>query len=175
MQYLVKIIVVLMFLGVGMEMHAQDVKSKKAERQLKKEQAFNELVKMVNDKSIEFEAEWVHPLGFSSINLISNANHLRLRNDSVYMHIPFFGRAYQSTPGERGGFYVDNNMLDKQVEIDKRKKRIRINFKVDSSEDCYQCQLEIMSKESATLGIISNNRSSISYTGHVREWKEEEN
>ncbi|MGQ1784077.1 MULTISPECIES: DUF4251 domain-containing protein [unclassified Saccharicrinis] len=172
---LLKILLVIVLVAWTTMLWGQGVDRKKTEKRLQKLEAFEELVVMVKEKPIEFVADWAYPLGYSNVDLITNPNHLRLRNDSVYMHMPYFGRAFQVTPGERGGFYAEENIRDKKMKVNERKRRIRIEFMVNGENDRYQCFIEIMGKESATLSISSNNRSSISYSGDIREWKENEN
>ncbi len=148
----------------------QDAENRRAAKKLKKQKAFKELMQAVNDKSIEFEADWAYPMGYNTVDLNGNSNYLRISNDSAFIDMPYFGRAYQVTLGERGGFHAETIMENKVVKVNDKRGEIKIEFSLKGESDKYQCTLEIMGKNSVTLRVTSNNRSSISYRGKFEEW-----
>lgn len=139
-----------------------------------KMQAFEQLMVMIKDKPIEFVAQRAFPMGYKSMDLFSNPNHLRISGDSAFVYMPFFGRAYSVTPGERGGFHFEGVMQNKEFKMDEKKRRIAIAFSMNEGIDQYQFYLEIAGKENATLNISSNKRSPISYNGDIKEWIKED-
>jgi len=165
--------ILIVIFGLSVTTLGQNSISKKAEKQQKKIQAFETLLDIVENKPLEFVAEWAFPVGYGSVNLVGNSNYLRLMNDSVDMYMPFFGRAYRATPGEEGGFVFKGIVFDKKVELDKNKREIRIDFVLKAESDRYRCSLEILGKESVTLQVTSNDRAAISYNGDIEEWKRE--
>ncbi len=139
-----------------------------------KMQAFEQLIVMIKDKPIEFVAQRAFPMGYKSMDLFSNPNYLRISGDSAYVSMPYFGRAYSVTPGERGGFHFEGILQKKELEVDDEKRRITLAFSINEDSDQYQFYLEIVGKENASLSINSNDRSPISYNGEVWEWIKEE-
>ncbi|TLX78393.1 DUF4251 domain-containing protein [Labilibacter sediminis] len=162
-----------LLLGVG-NVWSQDKLSRKEKKKIQKQEQLNEMIELVKDKNIEFVADRAFPSGWRSIDLISNPNYLRLSNDSAKAEMPYFGRAYQSTPGERGGINFDNKVSEKEMEINEKKGRISLSFEVKENNDVFRCQLDIFHSGSASLTVVSNNRQTISYNGNVEEWKPEE-
>lgn len=165
----IKVILVVAFVFVFAKAWCQDTYTSTDER-TKNILAFEQLKQMVEDKSVEFVAQRAFPMGYKSIDLFSNPNHLRILGDSAFVYMPYFGRAYSVTPGERGGFHFEGFMQNKELKMDEKKRRITIAFSMKEGTDQYQFYLEIAAKENATLHINSNNRSPISYNGDVAEW-----
>ncbi|SMO81427.1 protein of unknown function [Saccharicrinis carchari] len=170
----IKVVLLLALVFVIANAWGQNAAKSRTDKSTKKTQAFEQLKVMIRDKPIEFVAERAFPMGFKNMDLFNNPNHLRIVGDSALVHMPYFGRAYSVTPGERGGFHFEGLMRNKKVKVDERKRRIRISFEMKESNDQYQFYLEITGKENATLNISSNNRSPISYHGKVEEWKNED-
>ncbi len=170
MATLVKMFLSVVLLSFCTNMLCQEELDKKTKKRLKQLEVFEDLVTMIEEKPIEFVADWAYPVGFGSVNLISNPNYLRIVNDSAFLHMPFFGRAYQTSQWERGGFYSKDIMTKKEIKVDKSKQKITIEFTIKGENDRYQCLLEVIGKSSVSLSIISNNRSTISYSGEVEEW-----
>ncbi len=152
----------------------QNTDKSPTDKRSKKTQAFEQLKVMVKEKPIEFVAERAFPMGYKNMDLFSNPNHLRISGDSVFVYMPYFGRAYSVTPGERGGFHFEGIMLNEELKVDDKKRRITLAFLMKEGNDQYQFYLEIAGKENATLNINSNNRSPISYNGNVEEWVKED-
>lgn len=170
---LIKFSFVIMLFACGTVIAGQKSDSKKADRKLKKVEAFEEMVELVKNKPIEFVAERAYPSGYRNVDLFSNPNHLRIDNDNADIAMPYFGRAYQVTPGERGGFYTESEIEDMKLEVNEKKRKVKMDFVLRNKNDLYTCSLEVFGSGSATLSIISNNRNSISYNGSVSEWIED--
>ena len=152
----------------------QNTGKSSTDKRSKKIVAFEQLKVMIQEKPIVFIAERAFPMGYKSMDMFSNPNHLRILGDSAFVYMPFFGRAYSVTPSERGGFHFEGIMQNKEMKVDEKKRKITIAFSMKEGNDQYQFYLEIAGKENASLNISSNNRSPISYHGNVEEWVKED-
>jgi hypothetical protein len=80
--------------------------------------------------------------------------------------MPYFGRAY-SGAGYGGDAGLKFAGKPEKYTVVKEKKNYQINVEVKSDNDTYKLSLSIGFEGSATLTVISNNRSTISYNGDI--------
>jgi hypothetical protein len=125
--------------------------------------------RVVNSKQFIFKAQSVLPMAGSTRYLTSDYE-VKLLGDSLVSFLPYFGRAYSVTYGERGGIDFTSTKFDYKVKPRKKggwdvtietkdvKNNQRFNFSI--SEDGY-----------ASLQVISNNRQPISFNGYIVEKK----
>lgn len=170
MAYKIRFLFVLaLFIAVN-NAWSQDDLSNKEKKDIKQQERLAQMTELVNDKSIEFVADRAFSTGWSSVDLTTNSNYLRVFNDSAFTDMPFFGRSYQHTLGESGGIQFDNKVKERKITVNEKKGKISVSFKVIGKNDVFQCQLDIFDFESASLTIISNNLQAISYNGKITEW-----
>jgi hypothetical protein len=125
---------------------------------------------LINSKVFEFIGDMAYPQGGRSINLTTNPNYLRFKNDSIYSEMPYFGRAYAGVAYGSGGGLSFKGPI-KEHSITKSKKNFVIKGQVKDNSDYYSVVLTVFFNGSASLVINSNNRDSISYNGEVGELK----
>jgi hypothetical protein len=125
--------------------------------------------RVVNSKQFVFKAQSALPMAGSTRYLTSDYE-VKLLGDSLVSFLPYFGRAYSVTYGERGGIDFTSTKFDYKVKPRKKggwdvaietkdvKNNERFNFSI--SEDGY-----------ASLQVISNNRQPISFNGYIVEKK----
>jgi hypothetical protein len=163
--------VVLILLVISLPLRGQ---SRKEARQQKRIEAFNEVKAIINSSSYVFTARRANPQGGRTIDLTTHSSYLIVINDSVSAHLPFFGRAqsagYSASGG--GGIKFQGTMNDYNVSENSKKPSLRIKFKVSAPGDSFDCTLEVFSKSSANLSVISQNRSHISYDGLIESYKQ---
>ncbi len=170
----IKVVFVLALFFVFTDAWCQSTETTILDKRSSKMQTFEQLKVMIKEKPIEFVAQRAFPMGYKNMDLFSNPNYLRISGDSAFVSMPFFGRAYSVTPGERGGFHFEGIMQNKEFKMDDKKRKITIAFSMKEDNDQYQFYLEIAGKENASLSINSNDRSPISYNGDVEEWVKED-
>jgi hypothetical protein len=135
-------------------------KELKAEEKLQKQMQIEALV---NSKDFVFVARYALPMGASQVDLTSNPNYAKFNPELMDGYMPFFGTA---TAGI--GYGGDNTIKFKgKPESFKNKKNFQVDAKVRGENDTYSLSLSVMFEGSASLSIISNNRSSISYQGEI--------
>jgi len=158
-------VLLVLFLFIGTTLFAQE-KSKKqlrAERAIEKQQQTEALI---NAREFVFVGRTAIPTGFKTMNLTSNPNYVKFHPDSIESYMPFFGKAYSSVGyGGDGGLKFGGKPED--YTVTKGAKNYQINASVKGKNDNYKLSLSVSFEGSATLSIISNNRSSISYNGEI--------
>ncbi|WP_343486290.1 DUF4251 domain-containing protein [Allomuricauda sp. d1] len=150
--------------------------------------------RMVQQEPIEFEADWAMPMTTNSINQISNAgllppgstagrinlignvNYLKIKNDSVMAHLPYYGER------QMGGGYNQNKTgiqfegKAKNLEIQKDKKSggYQIKFNISEKTEDYQVSMRVFPNLNTFVNVNSNQRFTISYQGHVKALSSDE-
>jgi hypothetical protein len=141
----------------------------KSKKQLKEERN-TELKKqtelLVNSQVFVFKGRRAYPQGGRSVDLTTNTNYVRFSPDLIESYLPFFGKAYSGVGyGGDSGLKFDGKPEEFTVEI--TKKNYRIKAVVKGSNDVFRLTLTVGFEGSASLTVISNNRSSISYDGEI--------
>jgi hypothetical protein len=148
----------------------------KTKQQLKEEKKLakqKEVEALVNSKEYEFVAVTAYPQGTRSVDMISNPNYLRVKNDSIFSEMPYFGRAYSGVVyGGSGGLDFKGAIQD--FSISKNKKEYTIKAKVKDNSDSYTVNLTVFFEGNASLTIYSIHRNSINYRGSIDKIKVKE-
>ncbi|WP_075601671.1 DUF4251 domain-containing protein [Saccharicrinis aurantiacus] len=153
---------------------AQDKLSKKEKRQLEKLEEFEKLQDLISNKKLEFIADRAFPTGYRNVDLTTNPNFLRISNDSAHAEMPYFGRAFSATPGERGGIRFESEMIEKSIEINEKKMKVTLIFEIKDDGKNYRCILDMFGGGSASLSVGSDHLQQISYNGNIEEYTPEE-
>lgn len=143
------------FLG-GQSLIAQDKKSEKAER----------IKALIEHGEYSLEIDRAFPMGGRSVNLTSSYG-IEIKGDSVYSHLPYYGRAYSVPYGGGNGLQFEKPVTDYKVEYDKDGKAT-IKFATRSDDDRYEFRIQIYSNGTATVFVQPTNKQSITYHGEIR-------
>lgn len=143
---------------------------------------FKEIVKI---NKFEFEASSANPIGLgnvrginnllppgsnqSNINLVGTTNYLRVKNDSIFFDLPYYGER------QMGGAYNSSDAglkfegVPKKVSsnYDEEKIKYTINYDINTPNENLNLVLVLFPNKYATLNITSSHRTSINYSG---EW-----
>lgn len=152
-----------MLIGFAQEKTKQQIKE---EKKLAKQK---EVEVLLDSKEFEFVGDRAYPQGGRTIDLTTNSNYFRLKNDSIHSEMPFFGRAYSGVAYGGGGFDFKGPIKDYSIEKSKKKYLIKANVRGQS--DSYSILLAVFFDGGASLSINSNNRSPINYTGNIEKLK----
>lgn len=154
----------LLLLGIGFLVGNQSLfalgNQSKAE---KKERQKVEIREAVEKSQWLIDIERALPMGSKSINLSSFFT-LEMKGDSVYSHLPYYGRAYSVPYGGGDGLRFKEPMTDYKCVFDK-KGNAEMDFRVKTSEDVFTFNVKIFTNGSAMINVSPVNRQSISYTG----------
>lgn len=121
----------------------------------------------VNSATFVFEARQASGLRGRMIQ-IDPGYMLHVTKDQVKGNLPFFGRAYQSTPGAEGGLSFDFSEFS--YEIKSRKKGgWDVTIEPTESNDIRVIYLTIQKSGNASLRIISDSKSGMNYIGNLQK------
>jgi hypothetical protein len=127
----------------------------------------NSINNLVDAGSFVFEAQSVSPASGGIRQLTPSDYTLNISKDALVSHLPYFGRVYTApVDPTKGGLEFTSKDFKYDVKDNKKKKEITIKTK-DAQEDI-QMYLTVYDNGSASLQVVSSNRQSISFNGHVR-------
>lgn len=151
------------------------------------------LDELVAGRSFEIVSNWAFPLmtrGITSvansglllpgsnanrIDLIGNSNYLRVKGDSVYVSLPYFGE--RQIGGRYGdsdvGIKVEGVPREYQVEKDEKKNSYRIEFRIKDEIESLQFFLTLFPSGKADINVNSTHRTSIRYSGTAKPMAED--
>lgn len=134
----------------------------RSEKKARIERAVKEAV---DAKTYEINVDRMHPIKGGSRTLTTNYS-LKVRNDSVYSYLPYFGVAY-SVPYGGGKGMIFNEPLTDYTTKKLKKGKVQVAFQTRSEGDNYEYSLTIYPNGSTTINVQTTNRQSISYTGEM--------
>ncbi|HYJ38357.1 MAG TPA: DUF4251 domain-containing protein [Chitinophagaceae bacterium] len=137
----------------------QDSKNEKKE----KEEA--EIKNLIDSQNFVFKAQIAYPLGSRSRQLTPEYD-LRITKNEVVSDLPYFGRAYSSTPGASGG--LDFNSKDFEYTVkEKKDDGWEIHIKPKDTQKARELFLTAFKNGSANLQVSSNDKQNISFSGYI--------
>lgn len=158
-------VLLVLFLLIGTSLFAQE-KSKKQQREERTLEKQIQTEEMINAKEFVFIGRTAIPTGFKTMDLTTNTNYVKFHPDLIESYMPFFGKAYSGI-----GYGGDNGLKftgkPEDYTFVKGKKNYQINANVKGINDIFKLSLSVGFEGSATLSIICNNRSPISYNGEI--------
>lgn len=148
----------LICIAAAMPASAQDRNEKKA----KIERAVKEAI---DSKDFKINVDRMQPMRGNSRTLTSSYS-LKIKNDSVFSNLPYFGVAYSVPYG--GGKGLNFNEPISEYKMERLKKgKVKIDFETRSEGDNYKYSLTIFPNGSASINVLPTNRQSISFTGDM--------
>ena len=163
-----KTIVAFLMMFVLTSGFAQNI-SKKEQREKNKIERQHQVDSLINAREFIFVAIRALPQGGSSVDLTTNSNSVKFYPDKIVSYMPFFGRAYSINYGGDGGIKFEGKPKEYNVVSRKDGKGFDINATVSVTGDDYKLHLFVSPNGSASLSIISNQRSPISYDGNIEK------
>jgi len=133
------------------------------------EQDVAEVKQMIDSKDYTILANMAHPTGGGKTISLSSMYSLKVKNDSVYSHLPYYGRAYSVPYGGGDGLRFDAPINDYTINYN-RKGTAEIRFNARTNEDRYEFFIEVFRGGSSRINVVMQNRQSISFTGDVDRW-----
>jgi hypothetical protein len=170
MKSLIGLLVLSVFMVLPSEnMEAQKKKSKKEKRL----EQFAETQKLIDSKAFIFVPDRAFPQGGRSIDLTTNYGFIKVMGTDTEGDMPFFGRGFNVAYGGDGGIKFDKTeLLNETIEVNEKKMRITYNFEAKGKNDTFRISMDISYSGNASVTVISNNRSSISYNGEISKLEE---
>jgi hypothetical protein len=137
-------------------------KKTKEEAKAEKEKQFGE---MLSSKEFVFSARMAYPSGGKSRNITSDNYSVKFSPDMIVCHMPFFGTAYSGAPYGGGGFEFEGK--PETFTVDQAKKGWDVKVIVKGGNESYTITISTGKSGGGNLTILSNFRSSMSYSGDV--------
>jgi len=137
-----------------------------------KDVQFNEINELVSSGNFDFSAYRATATKLGPVELTTNPNFLKFKNDSVTADLPFFGERYTGTgygSGANGGIEFSGKAENLTIESDDHKKKIEINFSISNKQERFDVVVHVFSNHTTTVDVNSSQRSYISYRGVIKE------
>lgn len=139
----------------------------------------------VENNNFSFEATSANPVAFAnvrgiqnllppgsnvaSINMVNNPNYLRVKNDSVFLDMPYYGEIQMGMGYNRDTGLKFKGIPEKRnIEFNKKKEKYTITYTLKADNENLRLFLVLFPNKTARLDINSSNRSTIFYYG---DWK----
>jgi len=153
---------------------------------------YKELQSWIANKTFEIESERANPKvsnglnqlnsdvfgagsNASNINLIGNPNYLRVRKDSVFAHLPYYGTRHRiKLSSNTGAIQFKTKLKNYSLEHNEAKNRTSINFEAkDDDGEIYDIIITVFENGNTTIHVNSSQRSTISYDGSISKFPKE--
>lgn len=140
-------------------------KEKKEEKKLAVQQQVDSLM---NAREYVFTGENAYPTGYRTVNLTGRQNQVKFHPEMIESDMPYFGKANSNVAyaGSSGGGLKFTGKPEEYT-FEKKKKNYQVGMVVREPGDSYRITLVVQFSGDASLTIISNNRSPISYNGYI--------
>jgi len=161
-------LVLILLTSSGFSLMAQKKdKSTKRSKQEEKNGKFLGIQKLIKSRSFVFDAERALPSGGQPVELVSNPGQIIVQKDMAYGGLPYIGHSYTSMYGNQHvGMNFKGKMEDVSYKVNEKKRKVYFSFKV-TDDDVYIVSMEITYNGGCSVTIISQRKSSISYSGKV--------
>lgn len=157
-----RIITYCMLLLIGVCTLSAQTKEDKKQQQIREREILKELIDAGNYK---IDASMAYPRRGRSVPLTSPYS-LEIKNDSVFSHLPYYGRAYSIPYGGGQGLVFSAPVTEYKVTYNK-KGEAKINITARTNEDQYKYTITVFPNGSSSINVSMQNRESISFSGQL--------
>ena len=131
-------------------------------------ETISNVTKQVEGKDYAIDVRMANPLRGRAIPL-TYSYELRVKGDSAYAYLPYFGVAQWATYGDTdGGVKFAEPMKDYSITPNKKQDGWDISFKVDAREHSYEIFLNIFNNGTSSFTVNSPDRDVISFNGELK-------
>lgn len=153
--------------------------------------AFKNLQDLVASKYFEIESHTARPMASTAmmqvansnilgpgnsatnINLVGNANSLKVMGDTIKGYLPFFGEQFfgANPGGNNNGIEFNDVPEDYQVKLNESKHTVEISFKIKDefrSNERYIINLTLFPNNTSIMNVQSVSRSNIEFLGNLK-------
>ena len=132
-------------------------------------ESIQEITRKVESKDYTVVVNYANPMRWKQIYLNSEYD-LRIKNDSAFAYLPYFGVAY-SAPygGGEGGIKFAEPLNGYAIKPNKKSDGWDIRFKVKGLDDGFEISMNIFNTGSSMITVNSFNRDPITFTGEVEK------
>lgn len=128
--------------------------------------AVNQEVKTkIDNKRFVIDVNMALPSSGKSVAL-SSCYDVKIAGDSVYCHLPYFGRAYSLPYGGGEGLVFKGLTTDYRL-TQGRRGSTNISFNIRTSEDKYRFIMDVFSSGSSVITVQPTNKQTITFNGQM--------
>lgn len=121
--------------------------------------------KIVESKEYKIDVNTMYPMR-GPVKHLNSSYVLKVKNDSVFSYLPYYGRAY-SVPYDGGhGLQFEAPIEKYSMKVGKKNKCI-IKFNARTNEDNFEFTLEVFDNGSTSIDITMQNREPITFRGDL--------
>lgn len=164
------ILIIGLFIFAFVSTNAQEVE-KKSKKELKAEKEatlISQTKKLIEVKAFTFTPKSARPLQGKTIHI---SNYLvRIKNDSIFSYLPFYGRAYNTAYGSSTSPFHFTLPVD-SYSSEETKKGFRIKIGIKTKTETLGYTFNVSETGTTSLNVDSSNRQSISYSGELDKFK----
>lgn len=105
----------------------------------------------------------------ASISLINNQNNFTIKNDSIFLDMPFYGeRRFAGSYGTDGGLQFEGIPEKVESSFNKKKNTYEFEFWLNAKTENLRISLTLYTNKTSRFTVNSSHRSTITYSGN---WK----
>lgn len=131
-------------------------------------ETISEITRKVEAKDFTVLVNYANPLRMQPVYLTSDYD-LRIKNDSVFAYLPYFGVAHTApfNPSE-GGIKFATVMTNYKITPHKKSNGWDITFRVKTTGSVYDIRLDVFNTGSSTITVNSYERDAITFNGELK-------
>lgn len=130
-------------------------------------ETIRDITNKVESKDFTVIVNYANPMMGRQIYLNSEYD-LRIKNDSAFAYLPYFGVAYAVPYGGDGGIKFAEPMIDYSISRNKKLTQWNIQFKVKAKESAFYIYMNVFNNGSSSISVNSFNKQEISFDGQVK-------
>jgi len=131
-------------------------------------ESIREITRKVESKDFTVDVNYANPMSGQQI-FLTNGYNLRIKNDSAFAYLPYYGVAYSAPYGGEGGIKFAEPMSNYSCLKTKKSDGWDIRFKVKAKENGYDITVNIFINGNSTISVNSFNRQSITFYGELKK------
>jgi hypothetical protein len=130
-------------------------------------EVIKKITQKVLSKDFDIAVNYANPMIGHQLYLNSDYD-LRIKNDSAFAYMPYFGIAYSAPYGGEGGIKFAEPMKDYSVKSTNKSDGWNIRFKIKAKENDYEIFINIFNSGSAMMNVNSINKQPITFNGELK-------
>ena len=156
----------------ALSLNAENAKNKKEKKGL----GLEYYQKLIESKNFIIDINSVLPSNGMNTHRFNPSGEIKFNDTVTKVHLPYFGKVYNHTPGEDGGIVFESRRHEETIKsiVKKRNKHILYSFTADGRNDKYKFYIRIFGNGSANVDVSSNHKSPITYIGDIEEIREKD-
>jgi hypothetical protein len=129
----------------------------------------NQIRQKIESENFTIQVNYANPLRGSQIYLTSDYD-LKIKNDSAYAYLPYFGVAFVAPYGSsEGGIQFKKPVSDYKMKPMTKDKGWNIHFQVKSEYTTYNFSIQIFSNGQSDFTVTSFDKDAISFSGALKD------